>query len=840
MSKGPVSTYQLLRSGIWALLLMPFALLQTANAQETIISGKVTDAGTGEALPFVTIVLKGTQVATLSDFEGNYLLKTKIRADSLAATFVGYQGRVKPVKPGITQVINFQLAPQNYDLLDVVVTPGINPALKYIKNAREKRESNNMTSLSSYQFESFNKVEIDLDNFSEELKSKRIMKPFARLFDTLTLIAGEDGRAVLPVFISESLSDYYVQKDPQKTKEYIKATKISGIGLEDGTFVSQLLGSSFSQLNLYDNNIRLTDKFFVSPIADGSTNFYVFTLVDSATIDNHWCYQIQIDPKRPADLCFTGNIWISDTSFALKRVVLEVKKSANLNFIDRIKIQQDFERTTAGPWLPIKTRLVVEITQVSKRATGMIAKFYSSNRNIKVNVQYHPKFFDNPIEVAPDAQQKDEEFWVQHRHEQLTQQEVSVFEMVSQINHMPVVKTYVDMAKVIIDGYKKAGKIDIGPYAFLYSYNAVEEHRFRLGFRTNISFSKKWILRGHLAYGTGDTRFKYNSQAEYILSRKSWTVLGLQHREDVDQIGITDNNYGASNLFTSISLFGANRLNNTKETKFWLETNTIKGLTARVKLHHKTFTPLGEFSFAYYTDPANPHTSPLRKDITSSSVSLEADYVHKEIILQNDNERIRNYSTFKFPRIIFSYTAGFKGVLNSDFSYHRLSLNVQQSLNTGILGTARYTIGGNKIFSPLPYPLLEVLRGNQSFIYSSAAYNLMNFFEFVSDATVMASYEQHMEGLITNRLPAIKKLKLRVFVTGKAVYGSLSQANLNLIPEEYRIFNSFSKGKPYAEVGYGVENIFKLLRVDFIHRVTYLSNPGIKRFGVKLSVQFTF
>lgn len=828
---------------IYILGLLLFGLQSQA---QTTVKGRVIDGTTGEAMPYVNVIFKGTSIGASTNFDGYYNLTTPQKVDSISVSFLGFITQTKPVKNGITQTIDFQLLEAVTEVGEVIVTPGENPANKIIKWAQDKKDINEYKSLEAYQYESFTKVQLAIDNLSAKFKDKKMMQPIIPLFDTVSHLS-ENGKPILPVFISESLSDFYVLMKPYRTREYIKATKIVGVGVTDGSLTSQIIGSSFQQYNFYNNWVNILDKNFVSPLANSSLGYYIFTLRDTIEIDGKPCFEIQVNPKRASDLAFTGKIWIQDSTFALKRAILEINSKANLNFIDKLKIQQELDQTSAGPWLPSKTRVLINIQEISENSPGMVALFYTSNKDFVVNEPKPNKFYETPLEVAEDATQFDEQFWNENRHEQISESEKRVYKMVDTLRNLPSVKTWIEYVDIAINGFMGVGKkLEVGPYALLYGYNNLEGNRFRLGFKTNEYFSKKWTLRGYLAYGTLDGRFKYGGQVERILSRKRWTTFGLSYKDDVEQIGVSDQNYAASNLFTQLSLFQADQLNRTVDYKAWASREFKKGITGRVTLQNKSyvFTPIRNFNFAYIKsteDPANPS---LANSFINTSVTANLRIALKELFIINGNERVSMGTGFA-PAFDINYTRGIKDVLNGGFNYNKVDIKIRHYIVFGTLGQGDYIITAGKVFNPLPYPLLFVQRGNESLISGRSTYNLMNFFEFVTDQYVAVNYEHHFEGLFTNRAPLVKKWKLRLFATGKAVWGSVTKQNLALLPPKdangtpVSSFGEINR-EPYVEVGYGVENIFRILRVDFIHRLTHLQNPNARPFGVKLQVQLTF
>jgi hypothetical protein len=618
-------------------------------------------------------------------------------------------------------------------------------------------------------------------------------------------------------------------------------TSVTGIGVTDGSLVSQLIGSSYQEFNFYQNWVAIVGKDFVSPIADSWKGYYDYFLADSSYLGSTWCYRIEITPKRKQDLAFTGTIWIADSSFALKQVDLQVGREANLNYIEKIKIQQELIPTAAGPWLPKSTRLLVDVAEITKQWAGMLAKLYTSSRNIVVNQPRPLPFYDQAIAMEEDAlKHNDEAYWKQHRHDSLTAAEHTVYAMIDSMRDLPLVKTYVEIANIVVNGYKSVGKVEFGPYAFLYAFNRIEGHRIRLGARTNANFSKKLELNGHLAYGTRDGRFKYSSGLRYIYDRKPWSEMGISHSYDIEQLGLPTDQIVDNTLFLAFSRFGNLRspyLNT--ESKFFISREVVRGVNQRITLRNRFFKPL--FPFAYVTENTEGLTDTLQS-FRTTEVVLETRYAHNEVFLQKDNSRV-SLGNKGWPVLYMRYTAGIQGLFGGDFAYHKLQVGISQNLPLGTFGNGRYELTAGRIFTAVPYPLLEVHLGNETPFYSSQSYNLMRFFEFVSDQYISLRYDHYFEGLLFNRVPLLAKLKWREVAWTNLLYGHISNSNLELIPEsidgqEVTGFRKFGD-LPYVEVGYGISNILKIVRLDAMHRLTYRNFPDVNKFGVKVSVQFS-
>ncbi len=844
------------RPHIFALIACCLLLANLSFAQRTVISGKVIDAETGDPIPFANVVFVGTTIGATTDFVGAFQITTNSPTDSIAASYIGYKRKAKLVTKGVTQEINFQLFEDVQSLDEVVFVAGENPAWPIMRSAVRNKKNNDKRSLEAYEFESYNKIEIDLDNLTDRFRDRKIVKKVKQVIDSVDQIAGEDGQAVLPIFISESLSKYYYRQNPLLRKEHILKTKITGVGMDDGSLLSQFIGSSFQEYNFYQNWLNIWDKEFVSPIADGWRAYYEVYLMDSMMVGNHFCYRIDIFPKQKGDLAFNGSIWITKEESALKQVDLWVEKSANLNFIEKLKLQQELEPTEAGPWVPTRSRILTDFQVLAefglgKKAAGVLAKFFTSNKNVVVNQPKERRFYDQALEVEEDATTPDDIFWAENRHDPLTTTEINVINMIDTLRKIRPVKRLSDLATYVGTGYIPIKQIDLGPYPLFYAFNNVEDHRLKLGARTNIDFSKKWVLSGYLAYGTKDEKYKYSGRIDYIPSKKPWTTWTLSHTKDIQQIGLT-----FDDLFSGVSTLGfeaffRNRRHFTPyfltDTRFRFQKEIRKGVRQRVILRHKQYSPINldsTFNFGYRLNPSLGDASPIRKDFSSTEITVETRIGKDELWIQSDNQRF-SLGAVRAPVITLRYTLGLDNVLGGDFEFHRAAFNITKNFKMGLTGRSRVIFTAEKIFGEVPLPLLKGHIGNESPFFTSIAFNTMGFSEFVSDQYVALNYRHNFEGFLLNRIPLFKKLKWRAVGTANFLLGGVSDENLALhasvgenglptLP-----INSLGD-TPYVELGYGIENILKVIRIDAIHRLTYLDNLQGDKFAVKFSFQFSF
>ncbi|MGQ0828254.1 MAG: DUF5686 family protein [Bacteroidota bacterium] len=820
------------------------------KAQETIITGRVTEAGINSGIPFVNIYFKGTLIGTVTDFDGNYSIKTLTPKDSIYISIIGYKSKAKPVKKGQTQIINFQLNPEVLTLNMIEVVPGINPALRIIKNAMENKAKYNRDNLNSVQFISYTKQEGDIDNVTDRMRQRKIFKPLTAMWDSLDHAVGEESKANLPVGMSEVISEIYSYKEAEKKRENVTAVKIKFVGMKDGIALNQLTGTDFQNYNFCNNSVAIQGKDFLSPIADNAFLFYNYYLVDSMFIDSTKCFRIDVRPKNKKDLAYTGTLWITDSTFALKQLDLEVTKDVNFNLVDRARIQQVLIPTEAGPWVPAQTRVMIDYTKLTKKFVSMVVRTYNSNKYFVVNKPHEKDFYETRITFAEDAITKDTAWWAENRHERLTKLEAQSYNMIDTVRDLPFIKNAINVLYFLFTGYQDIGPIDFGHYIEAYSYNNYEGTRLRLGFRTNQKFSKNWIIRGYGAYGFLDKGFKYNLQLERILTRYPWSKVGIQYRDDIDQVGLNFNfsnniNLGQSpnNLFNFAAQIGnISKLIRKQESRIWYEKEFNAGINTRVTFQNIRTQPLFPVAFG------DQFSIFQQRNYSITEILFDARISTKERYVQNGTERI-SFGNKRSPIINFNYTLGIKHLLDGNFNYNKVSISVSNRFRMATLGYSQTFLRVGKVFSQIPYTLLEIPRGNETSFYANNVFNQMNYFEFVSDQYIEAYWQHHFSGLIFNRIPLIKKLNLREVVGLNMAYGNLSEKN-----KSFNRNNDFTvmEDVPYFEADLGVENIFNLIRIDFLYRLTYnddfyirdyqKANPGntINNWGIKVGLSFSF
>lgn len=814
---------------------------QVGLAQKTIVYGKVKDASNGDPIPFANVIFKSTSTGTTTKFDGTYSIETTHPVDSVVASYIGYQTKTLAIKRGVSQNLDFQLDEEIVNLQEVVFVAEENPAFAIMRNVIDHKDQNDKRSLEAYEYESYTKIEVDVDNLTERFKQNKQIKKITSVLDSIQIIAGENGRPILPVFFSEALSMYYVRNNPDMRHEYMLKTKVDGLGLTDGTFTSQLVGSTYQEYNFYKNYMTILEKEFVSPITNGWKGIYDYYLIDSVMIGDDYCYRLDFEPKRKHDLAFKGTIWVTKQEYALRQLDVTVGKAANLNYIEKLNIKQELVRTEAGPWLPSKTRVLVDVSQPTDEIAGLLAKFYVSNEKIIVNKPRDDSFYRLPVDMDEEVRMSNDLYWQNHRHENLTSSEIHVYHMVDTLKKIPVIKTYTDLVKFAYSGYYKVGKVDLGPYPLFLSYNNVEGLRLGFGGETNFQFSDKWVLKGLIGYGFGDEKWKYKAGVDYILSRKPWVKMGVEVREDVDPVYFAYRDINDQGVFYTFNRLGTlRRPFQHAKLQFSFTNQLVRDVNLRLKLRYDKLEPLFDFSYYDNLNEANPE---IKSDITTTEARLQIEWAKDRKYLVNDNNRVSGGFN-RFPIIRLNLTAGVP-LIDADLTYQKLGFEFIKKIKMGELGTSFLTLEGEYVFGNVPYPVLQNHLGNETPFYTSYTYNLMNNFEFVTDRYIGMDYRHHFEGKILNHIPLLRALKLRLVGEAKIIYGGTRQENIDIMVPIYdnggntiEQFGVLRDDLPYIELGYGLENILKVIRVDFLHRLTYLDKPDVRKFGVKVGFQF--
>ena len=848
------------------LLLLGLLSLPLLSQAQRVVSGQVVEAATGEPVPFASVFVPRTAAGITADVDGRFRLPVPAAADSIAASALGFVVGRRALTAAASQTVLLRLPKGAGVALGEVIVHSRqpeNPAFRILREVQRHKPQNERAALTAAEFDSYNRTEIALADIPKSLAKRKVVQDIRALAVRRGATAAADPDAPLPLFAAEVDSRVYQKFTPLRRREDIRHRQLRGAAPREGSVVSQLLGGNLQNFDFYPNWQNLLSKDFISPIAAGGRATYDYGLQDSVFIGRDWCYRIAVTPKRAHDLALQGTIWITAGSYALRRIDVVASAEANINFITDLRIFQELTPPAQGPGLSARTRLVFGV-QPTRNQAALRVRFTTVNSNF-VRDQPHPAgFYDVPETGMPaaaggvgeggsplgalagDSTGRGPGYFDQHRPDTLNLAERQNFAVLDSARQLPSVRNLLDWVDLLVNGYKRLGKIELGPILSTYAHNNVEGSRFRLGFRTTPAFSPNWVLQPYVAYGTQDGRVKYGLKTDFIAERRHWTVFGAEYRHDVEQVALLDNDFlPDNNLFLAATRWG--RFRQGRPVLRDLATLSVQrdlfhGFTQRLLLRYQHMQPL--YDFAYYSQPDDPFGpgNPLGTNYNLTEIVTESRYARDENLVQSENRR-RAIGVRHWPVFTFRYTLGLGDVLGAPFEYHKFNLIMTHSVPTGQLGRLNYRLEGSYIPSALPYPILKTPLGNETPFLNPNAFNLMRYFEFVTDRSVALRLEQHFEGLGFNALPGLRRLDWRLVASANLLYGGLSVANQNQLPptdvagHPLPRFQSLG-ALPYAEVGYGVENIFHFVRVDFLHRLTYRDLPGAHNFGVKLSFQF--
>jgi hypothetical protein len=820
--------------------------LSDVNAQNNItIKGKVTDAETGEPLPYVNIVVVGKFHGTSTDFDGNYTLDVRGKTDSIAASAVGYIALKKKVEQQPNQVIDFALKPESININEVVVNAGENPADILFKKMVSAKGQNNPANLKSFQYEGYTKYELDLDNVKpKDIDDNFLLKGFDFLKDYIDTIS-EKGKTILPIFFIEQISDNYFQNDPAKAMERVKGQKMTM--LRESPLITELISNVNQNFNIYENLMNIMGKSMVSPIADYGLSVYKYHIneLDTLYINGQRHFLMKFKPKRKGDFAFAGKMIVNIDNYAVQSIEATIPPDVNIGFVKDFLFVQEFypyilktenSDSTTVFYAPYKDNLKMNFSANVGKSAFLIAKKSKSYKNVIINEPIDEKKFDiyKTTVVEDSAYKRNDLFWDTIRHEKLQKSEAGIYEMVDSLKRTSKFKVIKYALSTIVGGYAKFGPIGIGNVANIFSRNQVEGWRIRLGFLTNRDLSERVQLGGYVAYGFSDQRVKYGGKMIFIISKKPWHKITLSGRTDIDFMSRHAEEMDQDNVFTLVQKRNVTqRLYNIEEGKIVYDNEFYKDMTSYLTLQYRTFQPYFPFLFQY-------EGADTRKVITSE-IGYTIRWQHKSNnlpgVFDRDAKANQFFAQFRkkstFPVVWTKYLLGVPKVGNSQFLYHDVSLGFQGNVTLTAKQYFYYNLWFGKIFGTLPFLLLKNPEGNFHHVHNKYLFNNMNLLEFSADQYTSLNFQYFLGGWIADHLPLIKKLKLRGVATTNIFYGTVSNANKNFnrnnnIGIAYPI--------PYVEAGFGIENILKFIRIDCIWRVTQRDRPQAYKFGVYASL----
>ncbi|MBY8962338.1 carboxypeptidase-like regulatory domain-containing protein [Flavobacterium sp. D11R37] len=818
------------------LFLGAFLLLAGSLFSQTKVEGTVVD-NANLPLPFVNVYFKDSSEGVITDENGKFYLESPNSHTAIVVSFVGFSTKQVELTGPVNYGIKVKLA-EAQELKEVVLYSGKtskknNPALDILRKIWERRRKNGLRMFKQYQYDKYEKVEFDMNNIDSAFMESKIFRGMEFIFDHVDT-SSVTGKTYLPIFINESISEVYGDNTTNSEKEILQANKNSGFS--DNQQIIAFVKDLYAEYDVYDNYLKFFDKDFVSPLSRTGINVYNYVLADTAYIDNKYCFNIVFYPRRKGELTFKGNFWVNDTTFAIKKISMAASKGANINFVKDMYIEQEFDVLNDSVFLLKRDHLMTDFALRKKdESKGVYGKRTTLFRDYEFDIKKPDDFYRKEVNYYNDTiNNRSDEYWAENRFESLNKDEKAVYKMLDTLKTVPKFKRMYTVVATLGSGYYQMGNFDYGPIFSTFGYNDIEGIRLRTGGRTYYGQNDPWRLEGYTAYGFKDNQFKYGISGKWMVDKKKRIILAAGNRRDIEQIGVslTGSPDVLGRSFASSAIFASGdntKLTSINYSNFSAEIEPWKNVVFRSSFSYRTLKSASPtFTLDYYIDPADPSKG-VRSDLQQYEYGLTIDYTPGRRTIGYGVER-SDVDDNDYPRFYVNFSQGLEGIFGSDFNYQKLQFYYRQPILIGGFGRFFSTVEAGKTFGAVPLGLMSVIPGNQSYFIIDNTYNLMNYYEFVADEYVSLHLEHNFNGRLFSRIPILRDLNLREIVGIKGVYGTVSEENirLNASTITYR-----APEDVYWEYHAGIGNIFKVFRIDFAWRGSYLNLPDANRFTIK-------
>lgn len=815
---------------------------------QTKVGGMVIDE-LGEPVSFANVFFKNSTEGTITNDDGRFYLESENDHATVVVSFIGYTEFELELTSRVMFDLKITLAEAAEQLNEVVLIAGKqskknNPAVDILRKIWAKKRQNGVRQFNQYAFDKYEKVEFDLNTIDSSLIKSKVFKGLEFVFQDLDT-SRITGKTYLPIFLNETFSKVYGDNQLNEEKEDILGNKNSGF--ENNQAIIAFVKDLYQEYDVYNNYLKFFDKSFTSPLSRTGVDTYNYALRDSAFIDNKWCYNIVYYPRRKNELTFKGDFWVNDSTYAIKNINLQVTKSANINWVKDIYIEQDFDVVNDSVFLLKRDYMLSDFSfQKKEESRGLYGKrttVYDNYEFNKVRPREVYKKDRNPLDVNQIV--KDDEFWEKNRLESLNKDEKGIYKLLDTLKTVPKFKSYYNIVSIMGSGYVEVDKwnLDLGSVYDFFGYNSAEGPRVRIGARTYFGQNDPWRIEGYTAYGFTDHKFKHGLAGKFLIDRNSRFIISGGNRRDIEQLGVsltaTNDVLGRSIASSSLLTVGANnRLTNINLSALNFEIEPLNNFKISAGATFRTLSSALPNDFSLdYIDPESP-----------TGVSSEIrQFDFNALLLYTPGKKTIGYGVERrdvndtYSTLLLNFTKGTKGVLGSDFDYSKLQFSYSQPWQLGGFGRLLSTVELGKTFGEVPLGLLSVVPGNQTFFSNYGSFPNLDFYEFVTDTYASVHLQHNFNGRFFSRIPFLRKLNLREIVAIRGVWGDLSDANIALSsPATINTPLRAPSEKIYYEYSFGIGNIFKVFRLDFNFRGNYLDNPDARPFGVTGTFGFVF
>ena len=849
------------------LLIFLFSLLAQAVCAQ-MITGVVVDGESGDTIPHPALQYDGGRKAVAGDAAGRFTIQ-RLNDEYLTVSAVGYKtlriliGRNTPGEMRIT------LKPDTRRLKGVTVNARRgkysrknNPAVELMKRVIAAKKRTDLNNHDYYQYNKYQKLTLAINDISPEEIEHEKEKNRQWLLNQIELCP-YNNKLILPLSVDETVTQNLYRKDPKKERTVILGQNATGVNdlIQTGDILNTVVKDVFTDVDLYDDQIRLLQYPFTSPIGKDAVAFYRFYIVDTVTVDRDECYHLEFTPNNQQDFGFRGEIWIlADSTLHVKKCRLSLPKRSDVNFTDELNILQEYTRLPSGEWVLTTDDMTVELS---------VAKFLTKAIVIRTTRMSGYSFDPIPdkafkgkarVKYDPRSKMRGDGFWSENRAVELTKSEGSMGTFINSLTNTRGFKYLLFGLKALIENYVETGtrkhpsKVDIGPINTMISSNFIDGARTRLSAQTTANLNPHLFLSGYYARGWRSRKNYYKGQLVYSFNRKDYMpweypkrTLTFTSTYDVcspsDKFMPTDKD----NVFTSLKWTEVDKMMSYNRQELLFEYEQDWGLKTSVSLKTEENEACGKLSFTPMSlyDPDNPVTAPGK--FRTTEARFEIRYAPGETYVNTKQRRLKvNYDP---PVFTLSHTVGVKGVLGGDYNYNFTEASVYKRFWLNSWGKLDVSVKGGVQWNKVPFPLLIMPAANLSYIVEDETFNLVNNMEFLNDRYASLDVSWDLNGKLFNRIPLLKHLKWREFLGVKCLWGTLTDKNnptlarnagdplLMRFPEGSYVMDP---SRPYIELIAGIHNIFKIFHVQFVHRLNYNTLPTAKRNGVRIMMRLTF
>ena len=817
------------------------------NAQLKI-SGQIVDIN-NEPLPYVNVYFKGTTNGVVTDFDGHFQLISPKKRGKIEVSFVGYE--TLSLKYNSKKTYFKIILKEASNVLDEVVIVSKpkkrlrkkeNPAYRILKEVWSRKKKNGLKLTKAYQYRKLQTTEVGINNLDSLFLKNLFKKEYKKVLKQLP--PNEDGiNYYIPLFLSETVTNIFGNNDLNLEREDIEAEKQDGVN-KDG-FVFERMSNTFNDIDIHKNNIEILRKSFVSPISTTGFETYDYVLHDSITVNNKKTYSIYFFPRREGDLAFEGFLWVADKNFSVTKIKMRINKDINLNFVRKLSFEKEFTIKNDSIYLPKSDVYSGDFTLTDKddENKGLTIKKTSLYSNYIFDKKLADEFYSGEIiRFKPKQFDQKKMYWDSIS---TSNAKKDTYKLINSVKNQKKVKQISGVLNTASTGYFNLGNnIQFGQYWNTIVKNSVEGLKIKLGFRTFTTTDDRFRVSGFVGYGTKDKRYKFGTEAKYLVSYRPRIAVGASYLKDVEQLGgkLLNTNGLNANVFDPNALFSRGEnffLSHVSRTALKFDIEIKKNLHFGISAAHNIIKSASPKDFTVdYLDENNN----VQSEVTDVSTDVYIAYTpgRFEYGFGVEQKMGRNI----FPSIVLNYHRGYKDFLNGDFNYDKIQFKYSQPILLGKLGLMIATVDGGKTFGKVPITLLSPIPANQTYWLTKNTFSLMNYYDFVTDTYLSGHFEHHFNGFILNRIPLIKYLKLRSLITFKTVYGTISNENIAI--NKSNITYAAPTDKLYYEYGAGLENIgygdIRPLRVDFIWRGKHTSVNGLPspKFAVRIGIKAGF